>query len=260
MGLESTVLAEDQVLHQLRSAARAARARGGMPRAVGRVLDVALRYGRQARSWLPADRPGLADLALDLLPVADMGGATATATVIGRGPMGRGLAHALASRGARVVQLGREGVPVEGSRVVAIALAGSWRPRHEVLEDLIRSAAGVMDLSAPPALDAVTMARLGTRLVTIDHLGDTQRSGAALTGTDLRRRLEAQVDRALEELRDWMRLEHEHGLARARSESAGRTRERELEALWRRLPDLDPAERAEIARMAERLSERLLFG
>jgi glutamyl-tRNA reductase len=258
VGLESTVLAEDQVLHQLRSAARVARARGGLPRTVGHVLDVALRHGRQARSWLPAERPSLADVALERIPSGRLAGATVT--VIGRGPMGRGLAHALAARGGRVVQLGRDGAPVPGSRVVAIALAGVWRPGDRAISELAASDAWVVDLSAPPALDAPTMARIGSRLVTIDDLGDAPRPHTGIAGIRLRERLEARVELALGELRDWLALAQEHDLARVRSESAGVARERELEALWRRLPDLRPAQRAEIERMAERLSERLLFG
>jgi glutamyl-tRNA reductase len=118
----------------------------------------------------------------------------------------------------------------------------------------------VVDLSAPPALDPGMMARLGGRLVTLDDLEDASRSGTDIASTRLRRRLEDQVERAMAELREWESRRREHGLARARTESAGLARARELEALWRRLPDLQPTQRAEIERMTERLAERLLFG
>jgi glutamyl-tRNA reductase len=258
VGLESTVVAEDQILHQLRAATRAARATGGLSPTVGHVVDTALRHGRQARSWLPAGRPGLADAALDRLPGRGLA-AGALATVIGRGPMGRLLAHAIADRGARVVQLGRDGVPAPGSSVVAFALAGPWRPGADIVDALARSGAAVIDLSAPATLDEATLHRLAGRIITIDDLGDMSADGHDPLGERLRDRLEGRVERALAEVRAWVSLQPEHRLARSRAERAGEATARELEALWRRLPDLAPGQRAEIERMVERLSERLLF-
>lgn len=258
VGLESTVLAEDQILHQLRAASREARARGAMPPAVGRLVDTALHHGRRARSWLPAQRPSLADVALDRVGARTLR-AGDRVTVVGRGPMGRGLAHAVTARGGEASQVGRDGGPIAGGVGVAIALAGPWRPPAGSLATLLDGDAWVIDLSAPSALDGETLRRLGSRVVTIDDLGDAT-SAARDVGGRLRERLELLAEQALEDCRSWADAQAAHGLAGVRVSQAGEARARELEALWRRLPDLAPGQRAEIERMAERLSERLLFG
>lgn len=258
IGLESTVLAEDQILHQLRAAIREARARGALPAPVGRLVDTALHHGRRARTWLPAHRPGLADVALDRAGVGSLTGDRVT--VVGRGPMGRGLAHAIARRGATVSQLGRDGVPGPHDVGFAIALAGPWRPSPAVIDGLVASPAWVVDLSAPSALPAGTLRRLGRRVVTIDDLGGEAGDGDDRAGGRLRQRLELLAEQGFEDYRSWVEQQAAHGAAGARVSRAGEARARELDALWRRLPDLAPRERAEIERMAERLSERLLFG
>src|SRR5688572_4379736 len=65
VGRDSAIVGEDQVLHQLRVASRRARQHGAMAPNLDRLLDLALRAGRRARSWLPAARPTLVDVAVD---------------------------------------------------------------------------------------------------------------------------------------------------------------------------------------------------
>jgi glutamyl-tRNA reductase len=259
VGLESAVLAEDQVLHQLRAASREARARGALPPGVGRLVDTALHHGRRARTWMPAHRPSLADVALERVGVGSFD-PDDRVTVIGRGPMGRGLAHAIARRGGTVSQSGRDGVPGPDDVGVAIALAGPWTPGPDALGRLVASAAWVIDLSAPSALPGEALRRLGTRVVTIDDLGADAPTRSELASGRLRQRLERLAEQAFDDYRSWVGQQAEHGLTGVRVSRAGEARARELEALWQRLPDLAPGQRDEIERMAERLSDRLLFG
>ncbi len=146
VGLESAVAGEDQILHQLRDATTRARRAGPLDPALGRLLDVALRAGRRARTWLPAVRPSLADRALDLADAADDtvrgpairddrdrdGGVAERATgdgerrvlIVGTGPIGRLAATAARRRGLEVVVAGRTPARAEaiaasvGGRVV----------------------------------------------------------------------------------------------------------------------------------------------
>ncbi len=257
MGLESVVLGEDQVLHQLRHAVRDARLRGALPVELGRLMDQALRQGRIARSWLPARRRSMADVAFDAIRPGSW--QDERITVVGRGPMGRLLATAAVARGAEVVVEGRDGPMAPGSMGVAVALAGPWTPPVGEAERLIDDDAWVVDLSAPMALDAGIRARLGDRYLGIDGLADApsdtwpEHAG----GARLHHRLEHQVEIGLAAHRAWRQGVATMDTPAARVSSVSGLRDRELEALWRRLPDLSADQRAEIERMAARLAERV---
>lgn len=257
VGLESAVVAEDQVLHQLRTAVGDARSRGPLPPVLGHLLDHALRRGRSARSWLPARRRSLADVAFDQLDGVDWAGGPVT--VVGRGPMGRLLATAATGRGAQVVLTGRDGDVAPGSIGVAIALSGGWSPSPGVAERLIESDAWVVDLSSPSAVEPELAARLGGRLRVIDDLAV---DGAASGPDDdrLRVRLEREVVVGLDAHRAWVAAAAERDATRVAHLAADRVRDHELETLWRRLPDLSMEQRLEIERMASRLTQRVVIG
>jgi glutamyl-tRNA reductase len=101
IGLESAVLGEDQVLHQLRRSVAAARVRGTLPEALDILFDLALRAGRIARSWRPHRPRSLADLAVTRLAGGDGESlAGCRVLVVGAGEMGRLAAISAAARGA----------------------------------------------------------------------------------------------------------------------------------------------------------------
>ena len=272
VGLRSASLAEDQVLHQIRTSLEAARSRGRLPAELDRLFDVALRAGRLARSWLPSRRPSLADLALDLVPGPLAG---RRVLVVGAGQMGRLSAIAARSRGADVwiasrssdradalaAQLRVDAAPfdpgagVAGYAVVVVALRGTWNVEPTTAARLLGSDAAVIDLSAPPALPVSLAEGLGDRLVTIDDLA---RRGAAEGEDALVARLGRLADATLAEYREWLEHGHVRAAARAMAERAERARHAELGDLWQRLPDLRSDERAEIERMTRHLSDRLL--
>ena len=106
VGLESLVVGEDQVLHQLREAVGAARASAALPAELDRLADVSLRAGRLARSWRTGPSRSLADVALDRIagPSALTG---RTVAIVGAGEMGRLAARAARQRGARIVVASR---------------------------------------------------------------------------------------------------------------------------------------------------------
>jgi len=137
---------------------------------------------------------------------------------------------------------------------VVVALAGRWtlsEPSLQALSDI----GWIVDLSAPPAIDGATLDELAGRVLTIDELSVP---GEAELSDRLRTRLHQLVDECLSEYARWSARQPQRELALALAERSNEAQATELDALWRRMPELDPAQRQEVERMARHLSERLL--
>jgi glutamyl-tRNA reductase len=275
VGRDSVVLAEDQLLHQLRTSVHHARSRTQLAPELDRLFDLSLRAGRRARSWLPARRRSLADVALDHV----LGGRTAQpgrVLVVGAGDMGRRAAHSLSVRGSSLVvasrtpergavlaaELGARSAPFDpGAQLISeldgvvVALSGQWQLATASLAALRAGSSWIIDLSAPPALPPALVDSLGPRLTSIDHLAHTDDSAPS---TSLLRRLDALIDQTLADYGAWSAGEARREAARALAERAAEMRSAELHALWQRLPALDPEQRAAVEQMARHLTERLL--
>jgi glutamyl-tRNA reductase len=273
VGLESTVVAEDQVLHQLRRSMAEARARGPLAPSLDRLVDIALRGGRRARTWLPPASRGLAELALRR--ASDGTAFDRPVLVVGAGEMGRRAIGALRRRGAAVIVTSRtperalavaadHGASVTpldpGPDVlrsvagVVVALTGSWAlspPSRHALSEV----PWIVDLSAPPAVDRSILETLGDRALTIDDLAG---QGEAELSDRLRARLRDLVEECVAEYARWSALQPQRELALALAERASEAQASELDALWRRMPELDTSQRHEVERMARHLAERLL--
>jgi glutamyl-tRNA reductase len=276
IGVDSAVLAEDQVLHQLRAATAAARRRDRLPPTLDRLLDVALAAGRRARSWHPAGRRSLADRALAV--AADrLGRAPRTVLVVGTGEMGRlaakaarraGLGVAIAGRtqattAALAAQVGGHALPfdpgpvVGEADVVIVALRGPWLVSAGTAACLDRSDTAVVDLSAPPAVPPLPGRAAAGRLVRVDDLADSQTKDDAADAR-LRRRLEELADETVAAFDQWLDARGARTAAAALAARADERRRRELDRLWHRLPDLDPETRDAIEAMTTRLAQELL--
>lgn len=275
VGRDSAVVGEDQVLHQLRRAVHDARARGPIMPQLDRAIDVALRAGRLARTWLPASRPSLIDLALQCAAgAADL--SAARVLVVGAGEMGRQAVARLAVRGAHPILASRtrdnallaarsaavevadfDPGPDTLARLagVVVALAGSWTISAESHGALARARPWMIDLSSPPALDEKTQHEHADRLVTIDDLA--QGDGMSPSG-GLMRRLDALIDETVASHERWVASDSRREAAEALNERAREVRTSELAELWRRVPGLDASERAEVERAVKHLTERLL--
>lgn len=167
-GLESAVVGEDEVLHQVRQALREARAVGRVDYRLGRLFELATAAGRRSRAGHAGSPIGLAEEAVNWLS-ARVDLRRARLLVVGAGKMGAALARAAAGAGAQLTIASRDvtrasrlaalhgcdgmdldtaaGV-VSGLDAVAIALAGPWSQVGELTNDL----PPVADLSAPSAL------------------------------------------------------------------------------------------------------------
>jgi glutamyl-tRNA reductase len=283
LGLDSIVLGEDQILHQVRSAVVEARASGPFGGELAFAFDVALHAGRLGRTWRPGRPISIADvgLARAVALVGEVQGRRVL--VVGAGEMGRLAAGTARAHGAivaiasRTEERSREvartlaidswpldpGEALADVAVVLIALGGPWSIRPTSVRAL---AAGpvVVDLSMPAALPEATAAALGRRHIGIDDLAgdpssdDMEATPAAAT-TRYRERLVVLRDRTLDAFRDRAEARQAAGAAQALAATVERERRAALGALFRGRPDLEAGEQAAIEAMTVRLTDRL-FG
>ena len=218
-GFDSAVIAEEQLLGQVRAAYEAARAAGTTGPILNELFRRALRFGRRVRSHAtPGTDRSLADPAIAWL--RDRLDPGAPVLVAGTGEMGRLVATSLAAAGHPVTIA--SGSTERGERVVA-GLGGRGHGVHvgELVRDLVARHAAVvlavrrgrplvdadalgphrpwtLDLSTPPMVDPVAAGLLGDRLLDVDRLGALAGGSPALPPAAerrLRRELEEEVDR-----------------------------------------------------------------
>jgi glutamyl-tRNA reductase len=212
-GLDSAVLAEEQVLGQVRDAYRSALSHGQTGPVTNELLRRSIRFGKRVQSFAqPIGDRSLADRAMRWIEerMRSPVGRPMAALVVGTGEMGRALATHLATHGAAVTVASRDGdraarLVVElphperhGATMISQALAEPLR--YDVVAIAVRSGTTrlesrhlngqrllVVDLSSPGAVTPDTAARLGDRFLDLDRLG--------LAGEA--RRLSAKVERRL---------------------------------------------------------------
>lgn len=276
VGRDSVVLGEDQILHQLRTSFDEARAAGRLEPTLERLFTVALRAGRLARSWRRGPTRSLADVALESIAgrVGPVRGRPIL--IVGAGMMGRLAARAAHAAGAPVTVANRSAEAARtlaaalgartaafdpGARIgefagVIVALSGPWSIGSRTMDALAGSATALVDLSVPVAVPAAMATPLGDRLVTADDLARGEAARAPLDGAATR--LDALADRTASEFLAWLQGREGRAVAAALVERADLERTSELDALWRRLPDLEPDARRAIEEMTRHFAERLL--
>lgn len=274
LGLESAVVGEDQILHQIRSAVAEVRRRRSVTGDLGLLVDHALRAGRIGRSWRPRLETSLAGRAMAIAEsvVGPLDGRQVL--VVGAGQIGRLVADS-ASRRAAVVSvasrdpgratelarvIGALAVPFDpgaermsGFDVVIVALAGPWRVR-EATAEAIATRDLVIDLSNPPALPSGVRDGLGERAIDIDGLDRDVGSDPATT--HYRARLERHAEATLAAY-----LEAVAGRGRPAAdrlaERVERHRQEVMDAYLRHRPDLEPSRRTDLDELTRALSARL---
>jgi len=274
-GLDSAVFGETQILHQLRETLEARRGDGDLDPVLDRLVQAALRAGREARSYFTGAPRSLGDAAIDRIEAASGPVAGRGIVIIGAGRMGRIAALAATRRGAavtiasrtpsRAVALAAEigaaaarledpfaGAMPEG---VVVALAGRWLIAQIDLERIPAAGTVVVDLSSPPALGEAQRLSLGDQLVTVDDL-----AASAPDAPDgrLRLRLERLISRSGGDYCQWLRTRAAVPAITAVVNNAEARRAEELALLRRRLPDLTEDQAAAIDQMSHRLVAALL--
>jgi glutamyl-tRNA reductase len=274
-GLESAVLGEDQVLHQVRTTYAARRASQPLDPALGRLFQVALNAGRRAHGWFGGSKRSLGDAALDEIERRTGTLVNQPILVVGAGSMGRLTAQAAIRRGARVIVTSRTATraaslahDVEGQSLdyavdgtippvvgAIVALSGPWQIGALDARGLVEGGTTVVDLSSPPALPDALQAALGERFVSIDDLAwgpQVELPGA------LRSRLEQLVAGSGREYCKWLLARDSLPAIQAMSEAAEGRRRSELEWLLRRLPNLSDEDQALVDQMSHRLVAGIL--
>jgi glutamyl-tRNA reductase len=275
VGLDSAVVGEDQILHQLRTATAAAQADGRLDPAIERLMNVALRAGRLARSWRSGPVKTLADAALEAVERRKLELSGARVLVVGTGAMGRLAADRARARGARLtissrtIGRARDIAQANGSdftafdpgrdvgefAVIVVALLGPWILAPETIDALVGGSGILVDLSMPSALPAGVAVALGDRSISIDDLAI---STDAPTPMQDHTRTTALVDRSLAEYLAWLDGRQRRSMAADLVRLAESERNAELDRLWRAHPDVDPEMRSAIERMSRHLTNRLL--
>jgi len=269
-GLDSAVLGEDQILHQLRETIAERHARLPLDPALERLFQVALHAGRRAHSLFAGPPRSLADVALDRI-ARDAGSLEdRTILVAGAGRMGRLAVFAASRRGARVIvmnhtyeratalaaEAGGAAIPFDVDDVLPrvdgaiVALSGTWGIGARDAARLAASDASIVDLSSPPSVSGDLQAALGDRFVSVDDLAQAPE---AEPHDRLRRRLEGMVSESGREYCQWLRTRAAVPAIQAMAETAEARRREEFDWLLRRLSDLPTEDRELIEQMTHRL-------
>ncbi len=276
-GLQSAVLGEDQVMHQIREAHADRRAAGPLDPTLDRLVQVALRAGRRAHGLFGPERRSLADMALDEIEARSGAVEGREVLVVGAGSMGTLAARGAIRRGAKVVVANRTDAKAEalaadsfgravpwgsdavdsGVVGVIVALGGVWDPTRTDAASLVSGGASVVDLSSPPATPAALADALGHRFVGVDDLAWAA-DGRLPEG--LHDQLEEVVRESGTDYCRWLRSRGAQPTLQDMSDTVEARRRAELDRLMRRLPDLDAHERELIEQMTHRLVAGILHG
>lgn len=286
-GLDSAIVGEDQVLHQLRGALRAARERGPLHPEIGRLVETAIAVGRRVRSRSGSSRTieALALERLGLIGATLPEGRAPRILVVGAGVIGEQVARAAHAAGLEVAVASRDlaharalatridavrsdGTPREPVAALDLAGAAALAPK---VDGLVVALAGpwqlavpqgafppVVDLSAPAAVDPAVRAALGPRWTGIDELMAAARTADAPGDAVFTARAELLVRVAAAEHRRWHAGRSSVPELRRLAARAERRRAADVAALQRRLPGLSPEQRALIEQFSEQLVARLL--
>ncbi len=289
-GLDSVVVGEDQILHQLREclADRHVPGADGCPVDVGshddaamgldpvieRLFQVALHLGRETRSWREGPPRSLGDVATDCVAAATGPLIGKRVLVVGAGRMARLAALSAFRQGAAVLVANRSperaaalawdaggepiayGADADLPEVDAVipAIAARWELSPRARAALLRGSIPVVDLSSPSALEPEMREALGARFTSVDDLA---RSPQDQISPRLRRRLEKAIDTAEAQFSAWVSARSSVPAIQALSERAETRRAEELDRLFRRL-ELADHDRELVEQMSQRLVAGLL--
>jgi len=283
-GLDSMAVGEDQIVAQIKAAARAATAAGTTGPAITSLIDAALRASKRARTQTTISTEGisLARAGLDLAG-AHLGGlAGCDAVVLGTGPTGR-----LAARLLREGDVGRLSVASrDATRAAEVATAVHGRPLRTsdvpaalAGADILVTATGatvpvlpiaqveatraqaagrplfVLDLGMPPDVDPAVGRLAGVTLIDLAALGQHLADGAVPGQIPRVRAIVAAETTAYIERQEQAAATP---VIAAMHTQIRRLADAELDRLHDRLPGLTEQERAETAATVHRILRKVL--
>lgn len=283
-GLDSMVVGESEILGQLRAAYRTAREEDAVGRALGALVQQALRVGKRVRAETGISRAGASVVGAGLDLAEQVAGPLRQrrALVVGAGSMGALAAAQLQRRGvAELAVLNR--TPERAERIATAYAARAADPAGLSAElaraDLVVSCTGATGIVVPAEAVAAGLAgRAGRPLVVLDLAlpHDVEPSVAELPGVTLvdlaglgtavrAAAADEQVGAArsivTEEVAGYLAWRRTNEVAPTvvalRAQAAGVVAA-ELDRLDGRLPGLDPRARAELATTVRRVVDKLL--
>ncbi len=289
-GLDSVVVGEDQILHQLRDCLADRHIPGasrcpveigtpdsdaiGLDPVLARLFQTAAHLGRETRSWREGAPRSLADVVLDRIVAVTGPLARRQVLVVGAGRMARLVALAgsrvsadilVANRsldraealafdaGGSVAAFGPR-APLPEVDAIVLAIAAPWPLSASARADLLAGSIPVVDLSSPPALGPDLRTLLGARYTSVDDIARGPRDAVA---SRLARRYERVMGEAEAAFATWVQARTSVPTIRALSALAEERRSEELDRLFRRMPLADH-ERELVEQMSHRLVAGLL--
>lgn len=279
-GFDSAVVAEEQLLGQVRAAYEGALSAGWSGPVLNELMRRALRFGRQVRSHArPGTDRSLADPGVawvrERIPIG------ARVVVAGTGEMGSLVAHRLANAGHPVTVISTsaergtrllESLPGTDHRLAvgsvrdevdascaALVLAVRTRVPVLIVEDLPAGRLPwVLDLSSPSAVDPAAGDRLGDRLLDLDRLGELH-VRAPVLAPGVEKRLRRRMDDEVLGFVTWLDSRHGADALTLLHREADAVRRRHLERLRRRA-DLDEQQLAAVEAASSAMLGELLHG
>ena len=280
-GFDSAVVAEEQLLGQVRDAYEAALAGGSTGPILNELFRRALRFGRRVRSHArPGTDRSLADGGTRWL-LSRLNSAGASVAVAGTGEMGRRIALQIAEAGHQLTIVSRSGERADrlagelvgsGHRTFVGALSRDLVANHAAIvlavrvpEPLLTAAdvttpppLAVLDVSTPAAVDTAAATVLGHRLMGIDHLGGMVDATPVLDPA-VERRLRAELEQEVARFAAWIDGRRSSDAIAVLHGQAEAVRRRHLERLRRR-GDLAPAQLDAVEAAAAAMVGELLHG
>ena len=280
-GFDSAVVAEEQLLGQVRAAYEAALADGSTGPILNELFRRALRFGRRVRTHArPGTDRSLADRGASWV-LERLGPDPASVLVAGTGEMGRLAALHLAAAGHRITIVSRseergrrllgrlpgsqhrlvvgplEPATVASSRAVVLAVR-SREPMLSAVHLETGELPWTLDLSTPAAVSSDAAALLGQRLLTLDRLGEI--AGAApVLEPEVERRLRAEMDGEVERFVAWLDARRSGDALAVLHGAADAVRRRHLDRLSRSA-GLGPGQLAAVEAASAAMMGELLHG
>jgi len=285
-GLDSLVLGEAQILGQVSSAHQSAQAHGASGKILGRLFDMAIHAGKRARAETnigmnPASVSSVAvHAAIDFL-----GSLTEkTVMVLGAGEMGMLTLQSAAKFGAQkfiVVNRTRENAEKRaaewnaqpltfdeidtGLRQADLVISATGAPHTVLHRDAVAETIAarphrpllIVDIALPRDVDDDVAEIPGVRLYNLDDL-----QHRVANNLQSRRQEIPKVERIIAEeetsFQNWLRARDVVPTIAAFRQQIDIIRQQEVERTLHRLPDLDERQKAIVAELAHRLTNKFL--